>query len=90
MGVWQPDREELIRVVAWFDPRQQLNQRIACLKFILRGQEHLVKELDYYHQTNEGETLIHHFSLADQDTHYKICFDSKKLLWLVEGVYVAD
>ena len=88
--MWQPDKEELIRVVAWFDPRKPLNQRIVGLKFIWHGREHLIKELDYYHHTHEGEDLIHHFSLADKGAHFKLGFKSTGLVWAVEGIYVAD
>ena len=87
MGVWQPDKEEPIKVVAWFDPYQPICKRVLCLKFLWNGRAHLIREIDLYHQAERGKNLMHYFSVAEGPFHYKIRFDSKRLLWVLDGVY---
>jgi hypothetical protein len=87
MALWQPEKEMPVSVAAWFDPRQPLDKRVVCLKVLWNGQPRVIKQFDLYHQDKEGETLLHYFSVSDQLRHYKLRFDSRKLLWLIEGIY---
>jgi len=90
MELWQPDRELALPVAAWFDPSKPPEQRVTCMKFVLNNRVHLVKQVDLYHRSRHGEALWHTFSVADRERHYKLRFDSKKLLWTLEGTYDRD
>lgn len=90
MDLWQPDRELALPVAAWFDPRRPPGQRVVCMKLVLNDRVHLIKQFDLYHQTRKGEALWHLFSVADRQRHYRLRFDSKKLIWTLEGIYERD
>jgi hypothetical protein len=90
MGVWRPDKEEALKVAAWFDHDQPLQRRVIYLKFLWDGRPHLIKQLDLYHRAERGENTLHFFSVAEDGFHYKIRVDSKRLLWTLEGIYEAE
>jgi hypothetical protein len=90
MGLWQPEQEMPVAVAAWFDPRRPPDRRVICLKLLWNGEPRLIKQFDLYHQDRKGEALLHYFSVSDRQRHYKLRFDSQRLLWLVEGIYEPE
>ena len=73
---------EQISVMVSFGPRY----RIKPVKFRWSGKTFEVKEITYVWKTNEGQSLIHHFSVTDGKTLYQLAFDAASLIWRLEGV----
>ena len=73
---------EHISVIVSFGPRY----RIRPVKFRWSGRTFEVKEITYVWKTNEGQSLIHHFSVTGGKTLYELTFDTTSLIWRLEGV----
>jgi len=80
--IFAMDTGEKISVIVSFGPRY----RIRPVRFKWSGRTFEVKEITYMWKTNEGQNLIHHFSVTDGKSMYELTFDATSLTWKLEGV----
>lgn len=73
---------EAIEVEASFKPGKFLP-----VWFILSGQKHNVKKVNFFWQKKNGRETFCFFSVTDeQDALYKLCFSRQTLVWrLIDG-----
>ena len=55
------------------------------------GQDYLLGKIDFWHKTRQGDTLIHHFSIADTlgQAYFKLALDTDSLQWTIEEYMTA-
>ncbi|MDB4940291.1 MAG: hypothetical protein JWO40_716 [Candidatus Doudnabacteria bacterium] len=51
------------------------------------GRVYNINKVNMRHQTLEGQTLIHYFSVSDSANFFKLAFNTKNLQWKLEQVY---
>lgn len=51
------------------------------------GRVYNINKVNMRHQTMEGQTLIHYFSVSDSTNFFKLAFNTKNLTWKLEQVY---
>jgi len=56
-------------------------------KFIWKNKEYDIKNINFVHQSKEGDTLLTHFSVSGKTDSYKITFNSKDLSWKLNEIY---
>lgn len=58
-----------------------------------RGHEYRLGPVDFHHKTRIGNTLIHHFSMADnqKQVYVKLALNTDSLAWTIEEcMYAGD
>lgn len=55
------------------------------------GQEYGLGKIDFWHKTKKGDTLIHHFSIADREgqAYFKLALNTDNLQWTLEEYMTA-
>ena len=51
------------------------------------GRIYNINKVNMRHQTMDGQTLVHYFSVSDKDNFFKLAFNTKNLQWKLEQVY---
>jgi len=56
------------------------------------GQEYALGKIDFWHKTKHGDTLIHHFSIADTagQAYFKLALNTDTLQWVLEEYMTAN
>ncbi len=56
------------------------------------GQDYRLGKIDFWHKTKVGDTVIHHFSIADLagQVYFKLAFDTSNLQWTLEEYMTAQ
>lgn len=56
------------------------------------GQDYLLGKIDFWHKTKRGDTLIHHFSIADSlgQAYFKLALNTDTLQWVLEEYMTAS
>lgn len=62
------------------------NNIFSPYKIFYSGQIHLVKKIGLHHQFNKGSILFHSFSVATDNSFFKILFNTKELSWTLEEI----
>lgn len=75
--------DEPISVVLYFDSKTNL---IQPYRLSWNGRDYQLGKVDFHHETKEGMTLIHHFSLSniEETIYFKIALDTSNLHWKLE------
>ena len=73
---------EPISVIASFNPAY----KIKPLKFLWGERMFVITEITYRWKSNEGKTVLHHFSVTDGNTLYQISFNPASLLWRLDSL----
>ena len=73
---------EIVEVVAVFKKNKALP---AILKW--NNKKYKIKRIDMVHQTFDGDTRVHYFSVSDNVNFFKLAFNTKNLKWILEQVY---
>jgi hypothetical protein len=60
--------------------------RIKPVKFIWGKRPFEIREVTYRWKSDEGRSVIYHFSVTDGRTLYEISFNSNTLLWRLEAL----
>ncbi len=51
------------------------------------GRVYQINKVNMRHQTLDGQTLVHYFSVSNNDNFFKLAFNTKNLQWKLEQVY---
>ncbi len=80
---------EPISVVYYFDAR---TKTIKPYQLTWNNQDYRLGAIDFHHKTNVGGTLLHHFSLCDEDesVYFKLQLNTDNLHWELEEVMSAS
>ena len=56
------------------------------------GQDYPLGKIDFWHKTKHGDTLIHHFSIADREgqAYFKLALNTDSLQWTLEEYMTAQ
>lgn len=56
------------------------------------AQEYMLGKIDFWHKTRQGDTLIHHFSIADTagEACFKLALNTDTLQWTLEEYMTAN
>jgi len=56
------------------------------------GQDYRLGKIDFWHKTRHGDTLIHHFSIADTkgQVYFKLALNTDTLQWTLEEYMTAQ
>ncbi len=56
------------------------------------GQEYQLGKIDFWHKTRHGNTLVHHFSIADREgqAYFKLALNTDSLQWVLEEYMTAN
>jgi len=56
------------------------------------GQDYFLGKIDFWHKTKHGDTLIHHFSIADAEgsAYFKLALNTDTLQWALEEYMTAN
>ena len=76
------DVDEAVEVIVVFKKQKVLP---SFLKW--NGRTYKIEKVNLIHQTYEGSTLIHCFSVSDKLHSFKLMFNTKKLSWRLSQVY---
>lgn len=70
--------------VVWFYNAK--NRALQPHRMSWNGQEYSLGKIDFWHKTKRGDTLIHHFSIADTagQAYFKLAFATDTLQWSIE------
>ena len=80
--------DEPVSVVFYYDARRR---HIQPYMLSWNNQDYKLGKVDFWHKTRHGNTLIHHFSVADTDgrVYFKLALDSELLHWTIEEYMLA-
>lgn len=55
------------------------------------NQDYVLGKIDFWHKTRHGDTLIHHFSIADTlgQAYFKLALNTDTLQWTLEEYMTA-
>jgi hypothetical protein len=55
------------------------------------SQDYLLGKVDFWHKTKKGDTVFHHFSIADKagQAYFKLAFNTDNLQWTLEEYMTA-
>lgn len=85
--------------------REPLNEPVSMVWFYNARTKHLqlhrlswnnhdynLGKVDFWHKTRHGDTLIHHFSIADRDGQvcFKLALNTDNLQWTLEEYMTAQ
>ena len=56
-----------------------------------QGVDYRLGQVDFYHKTKQGTTVLHHFSLATKDAsvYFKLLLNARTLNWTLEEYMMA-
>ena len=54
--------------------------------FFWRGRQIKIDIINLVHTSKDGANIFYHFSISSNGNFYKLQFDTKKLIWLLEAV----
>jgi hypothetical protein len=81
--------DEPVSVVWYYNAhRRQLQPHLLSWN----NRDYRLGKIDFWHKTTKGKTLIHHFSIADEDgqAYFKLAFDTSTLQWTIEEYMTAQ
>ena len=75
--------------VIWFYNAKSRNLQPHRMNW--NGQEYALGKIDFWHKTRHGDTLIHHFSIADREgqAYFKLALNTDNLQWTLEEYMTA-
>jgi hypothetical protein len=66
-------------------------RKIKPVWFVWRGIKYFIWEIAYYWTTEQGDALIHHFSVRDKANNlFEIGYNAQTLVWKLLKVEVED
>lgn len=70
--------------VVWFYNAK--NHHMQPYRLSWNNRDYVLGKIDFWHKTRSGNTLIHHFSIADTDgqVYFKLAFNTDNLQWTIE------
>ena len=76
--------------VVWFYNAKSRTMQPHRLSW--NSQDYPLGKVDFWHKTKRGDTLIHHFSIADQQgrVYFKLALDTDNLQWTIEEYMTAN
>ena len=79
-------RESLNEPISVISTYNASLQRFVPLQIGWSNQTYKLGKVDFYHKTRNGTTVLHHFSVADDQAsiYFKLCFDASNLHWTLE------
>jgi hypothetical protein len=56
-------------------------------RIIWQGREYNITKLGYHHTVRQGRTVVHIFSVANENTSFRLSLNSETLEWRLEEVF---
>lgn len=69
---------EKVSVITVYDRANSLNMPV---KVKWQGKVYPIKKLGYHHKVKEGRTLMHVFSVSNDDLAFKLVLNTDNLIW---------
>ena len=76
--------------VVWFYNAK--NHHMQPHRLSWNNQDYTLGKVDFWHKTKRGDTLIHHFSIADTlgQVYFKLALNTDSLQWTIEEYMTAS
>jgi len=76
--------------VIWFYNAARKHVQLSRMNW--NGQHYSLGKIDFWHMTRAGDTLIHHFSIADAEgaAYFKLALNTDSLQWTLEEYMTAN
>lgn len=76
--------------VVWFYHAK--DRRMQPHRLSWNHQDYRLGKIDFWHKTRAGDTLTHHFSIADVEgqVYFKLAFNTDTLQWTIEEYMTAQ
>lgn len=58
--------------------------------FSWKNKDFEVEEINFVHQSKEGEVNLFHFSVTSKDQVFKLTLNTKFLTWTLDEIYLKD
>lgn len=81
--------DEPVSLVWWYNAKLQ---HIHLHRLSWNGRDYMLGKTDFWHKTKSGDTLIHHFSIADTlgQAYFKLALNTDNLQWVLEEYMTAS
>lgn len=80
---------EPVSVVLYYDATRR---HVQPYRLHWQGRDYTLGKIDFYHKTNRGDVLVHHFSIGDVEgtAYFKLGLNAVTLQWFIEEYMTAD
>ncbi|NTU73323.1 hypothetical protein HGB07_04105 [Candidatus Roizmanbacteria bacterium] len=75
---------EKVSVITLYD---RIKGSVMPVKIKWQGRTYAITKLGYHHKVTEGRTLIHIFSVSNEETAFKLRLDTNTLHWTLLEIY---